>query len=318
MPQVRAELGGPSRRAGVSPAAAGLNQTGRVNEWLWLAALRALWVSLPWSVGGLVGRALEETGGAFGTTATVGAWVAWSLGLTALLAPHTVSLTAVRSLAPAVLAAACWATAEVGPSAGAAMALSVAAVATIGVMSPLVGARFIDATSYGYERRLALRAPAAVLTGALVPTWALTVGGAAAGPLLWAAGHWVLGPVVSVTGWLLAAAGVRAMHGLARRWLVYVPAGLVLHDRLALTEPVLLRRPVIASLGPAPVGSEARDCTAGAGGLVLELRLLEPVAVTPARSGGETEKVTALLVVPTRPAAVLAEARRHRITGAAG
>jgi hypothetical protein len=286
-------------------------------ERLWLWALRALWASFPWSVGGLVGEALENTGAAFGATATVGAWTAWALGLTALLVPHTVSLTAARILAPAVLAAACWATVEVGPSAGAAMALAFAAVATIGVMSPLVGARFIDATSYGYERRLALRAPAAVLAGALVPTWALTVGGVAAGPLLWAAGHWVLGPLVSLAGWLVAAAGVRSLHSLARRWLVYVPAGLVLHDRMALAEPILFRRPAITSFGPALAGSDARDCTAGAGGLMFELRLAEPVAITPARSGAGAEKVSALLVAPTRPAAVMAEARKRRIpTGA--
>lgn len=281
-------------------------------ERVWLWALRALWASFPWSVGGLLGEALAGTGPAFGATATVGAWAAWALGLTALLVPHTVSLTAARVLAPAVLAAACWATAASGPSGEAALALAVATAATIGVLSPLVGARFIDATSYGYERRLALRAPAAVLAGALVPAWALTVGGVSAGPLLWAAGHWVLGPVVSIAGWLIAAAGIRSLHSLARRWLVYVPAGLVLHDRMALAEPMLFRRPVIASLGPALAGSDARDCTAGAAGLVFELRLAEPVAVTPARSSSP-EKVSALLVVPTRPAAVLAEARKRRI-----
>ena len=284
-----------------------------MTEKLWLWGLRELWASLPWTVGGLLGEALEGTGGTFGATATVGAWAAWAVGLAALLAPHTVSLTAIRVLAPAVLAAACWATVVAGPSGRAVLALTFAAVATIGAMSPLVGARFIDAASYGYERRLALRAPAAVLAGALAPTWGLTVGGATSGPLLWAAGHWVLGPLLSVAGWLPAVTGLRALHGLARRWLVYVPAGLVLHDPMALAEPTLFRRPMIASLGPALADSDARDFTVGAGGLVLELRLAEPVSLTPARTGGTPEKVGALLVAPTRPAAVLAEARRRRI-----
>ena len=280
---------------------------------VWLWGLRALWASLPWSVGGQLGEALDGRSSAVATTAGAGAWAAWAIGLTALLVPHTVSLTAVRILAPGVLAAACWATVSAGPSATAAMALTCGAVAAVGVMSPLVGARFIDATSYGHERRLALRAPAAVLAGALAPTWALTVGGVAAGPLLWATGHWVLGPLLSVAGWLLAAAGVRAMHSLARRWLVYVPAGLVVHDRMALAEPTLFRRPVIASLGPALAGSDAHDLTLGATGLVFELRLAEPVTVTPARSRGGPEKVGALLVVPTRPGAVLQEAKKRRI-----
>lgn len=280
---------------------------------LWIAGLRALWASLPWSAGPLLGEALQDVSGAFATTAGAGAWALWAVGLTALLVPHTVSLTALRILAPGVVAAACWAAAVIGPGTAVVLGLACGAATAIGALSPLVGDRFIDATSYGHERRLALRAPAAVLVGALVPTWALTLGGMAAGPLLWAAGRWVLGPLVTVVGWLIAVAGMRALHSLARRWLVYVPAGLVLHDRLALAEPTLFRRPVIAAFGPAPAGSDARDFTAGAGGLLFELRLAEPVSLTPARSGGAAEKVAALLVAPTCPAAVMAEARRRRI-----
>ena len=306
----RGVAGGAARRVG--------GEAGALIERLWVWGLRALWASLPWSVGPLLRGALDGTSNAFTTTAGAGAWAAWAVGLTALLVPHTISLTAVRILVPGALAAACWAAVGTGASAAAVVGLACAAAAAIGVMSPLVGARFIDATSYGHERRLALRAPAAVLVGALVPTWALTVGGMAAGPLLWAAGHRVLGPVASVAGWLVAVAGMRALHSLARRWLVCVPAGLVLHDRMALAEPMLFRHPLIASVGPAPAGSEARDLTLGAAGLVFELRLVEPVVVTPARSGGATEKVSALLVTPVRPAAVLAEARKRRIPTTSG
>lgn len=284
---------------------------------LWLAGLRALWVSLPWSVGGLLAGALEGASGAFASIAGGGAWALWAVGLTALLVPHTVSLTAVRILAPGVLAAACWAAAVSDAGPVAALGLACGAAIAVGALSPLVGDRFIDATSYGHERRLALRAPAAVLAGALAPTWALTLGGMAAGPLLWAAGHWVLGPLVTALGGMIAVAGARALHGLARRWLVYVPAGLVLHDRMTLAEPTLFRRPMIAGFGPATAASDARDLTAGAGGLLFELCLAEPVTVTPARSGGTPEQVCALLVAPTRPAAVLAEARKRRIPSGA-
>ena len=303
-------VGMPTRRSVATGAAA---TTGR----LWIAGLRALWASLPWSAGRLLGEALDGTSGTFAAVAGAGAWALWAVGLTALLVPHTTSLTVLRILAPGVPAAACWATIVTGPGAAAALGLACGAATAVGALSPLVGDRFIDATSYGHERRLALRAPAAVLAGVLVPTWALTAGGMAAGPLLWAADHWVLGPLVTVAGWLVAVAGIRALHSLARRWLVYVPAGLVLHDRMALAEPTLFRRPVIESFGPARASSDARDFTAGAGGLLFELRLAEPVALTPARSGGTPEKVQALLVAPTRPAATLAEARKRRIATAA-
>lgn len=280
---------------------------------LWVWGLRALWASLPWGVGGLLEPALADSSGTFASVAGGGAWALWAVGLTALLVPHTVSLTALRIMAPGVTAAACWAAAVTGATASAAVGLACGAVVAVGALSPLVGDRFIDATGYGHERRLALRAPAVVLAGVLTPTWALTLGGLAAGPLLWAAGHRVLGPTLTVSGWPIAAAGARALHGLARRWLVYVPAGLVLHDRMALAEPTLFRRSMIASFGPAPAGSDARDFTAGAGGLLFELRLAEPVSLNPARSGDTPEKVDALLLAPTRPAAVLAEARRRRI-----
>ncbi len=296
----------PVRRSDASGAA---TTTGK----LWLTGLRALWASLPWSAGWLLSEALEGTSARFAGVAGGGAWAFWALGLTALLVPHTVSLTALRILAPGVLATVAWAAAVTGATGAAAVGLACGAAVAVGALSPLVGDRFIDATSYGHERRLALRAPGAVLTSVLVPTWALTLGGVAAGPLLWAAGHRVLGPLVTVAGALIAVAGTRALHGLARRWLVYVPAGLVLHDRMALAEPTLFRRPMIAGFGPAPAGSDARDLTAGAGGLLFELRLAEPVTLTPARSGGTPEKIQALLVAPTRPVAVLAEARRRRI-----
>ncbi len=299
-------VGMPTRQSGAAEVG---TRTGR----LWLGGLRALWVSLPWSAGWLLGEALDGTSGTFATVGGAGAWALWAVGLTALLVPHTASLTALRILAPGVLAAACWAAAVTGAGAAAALGLACGAVIAVGAFSPLVGDRFIDATSYGHERRLALRAPAVVLVGVLAPTWVLTLGGLTSGPLLWAAGHWVLGPLVTVAGGLVAVAGMRALHSLAQRWLVYVPAGLVLHDRLALAEPTLFRRPVIAGLGPAPAGSDARDFTAGAGGLLFELRLTEPVALTPARSGGTPEKVAALLVAPTRPTAVMAEARKRRI-----
>ncbi|MDE0653424.1 MAG: hypothetical protein OXI26_07205 [bacterium] len=296
----------PVRRSDASGAA---TTTGK----LWLAGLRALWASLPWSAGWLLSEALEGTSARFAGVAGGGAWAFWALGLTALLVPHTVSLTALRILAPGVLATVAWAAAVTGATGAAAVGLACGAAVAVGALSPLVGDRFIDATSYGYERRLALRAPAAVLVGVLAPTWALTLGGMAAGPLLWSAGHTVLGPLVTAGGWLIALAGMRALHGLARRWLVYVPAGLVLHDRMTLAEPTLFRRAMIAGFGPAPAGSDARDLTAGAGGLLFELRLAEPVTLTPARSGGKPEKIQALLVAPTRPAATLAEARRRRI-----
>jgi hypothetical protein len=110
--------------------------------------------------------------------------------------------------------------------------------------------------------------------------------------------------------------GARVLHSLARRWLVFVPTGVVVHDPLTLTDPVLLRRGVVRSLGPAPADTDALDLTGGASGLALEVRLNEPVALVPVARGRRPAEVTdvdALLVTPSRPGRVLAEARRRRL-----
>ena len=105
---------------------------------------------------------------------------------------------------------------------------------------------------------------------------------------------------------------MRALHGLARRWVVFVPAGLVLHDPHALVEPVLFPRRSIRRLGPAPAdaGAGRRDLTQGALGLALELELAEPVAISPRRADRtvQVESVGRLLFTPTRPGALLGEA----------
>ena len=115
----------------------------------------------------------------------------------------------------------------------------------------------------------------------------------------------------------LAGMGVRSLHSLARRWLVLVPAGLVLHDHQALVEPVLFPRRTIRRLHPATVdeAADAVDATQGAFGLALALDLAEPVVVSPRRPDGavEAEAASRVLFTPTRPGVVLREAAARRI-----
>ncbi len=120
-----------------------------------------------------------------------------------------------------------------------------------------------------------------------------------------------------VVGLPIAAVAVRALHGLARRWVVLVPAGLVLHDHQALVEPVLFPRRSIRRLGPAPTDevAGALDLTQRALGLALELDLAEPVTVSPRRPDRtvQVEAVERVLFTPTRPGALLREAAARRI-----
>src|SRR5690606_26270432 len=175
-------------------------------------------------------------------------------------------------------------------------------------------------SAYGDERRLALRVPAALVAGPIPLACAGVVGPVVAGPLLLPAEQWVAGVVVVAAGIPAAAVGVRALHRLARRWVVLVPAALVLHDLHTMVDPVLFPRARIARLGPAPAeGHHALDLTGGALGLALELELTEPLDVAPRRRDRTVKLVPAraVLFTPTRPGPLLREARSRRIAVAA-
>jgi len=96
--------------------------------------------------------------------------------------------------------------------------------------------------------------------------------------------------------------GIVALHRLSRRWFVFVPAGIVLHDHLVVGEALLFPKNLVRSLGPAPADTNAVDATGRALGLVLELQLTETSSVMKR----ETDR---LLFAPGRPGALLREAR---------
>ena len=106
-----------------------------------------------------------------------------------------------------------------------------------------------------------------------------------------------------------------------RRFLLRAPAPLLLGMlgvvwALALADPVLFRRQLIVSLGPADAATTALDLTQTAPGLALELALTEEVPILRARPGkklGEAASPSALLFTPTRPGAVLREAAERNL-----
>lgn len=281
--------------------------------------VRLAWLVLPFVCGPALGDALDGAGRPLQLVASAGMWAGWAGVLVATLVPSTVSLTALRLAAPApVVASAAAAVAGGAPSGTEIVALAGSLAVALVALSPPVGEVFVDGSSYGDERRMPLRAPGPLLLGPVEVAWCVAAAGTAAGPLLLAAERWVAGGVALAAGPPAAWLAVRALHTLARRWVVFVPAGLVVHDPLALANAVLVRREVLRSLGPAPADTDALDLTRGALGLALEIRLSEPVPVTLVRPPGGGVSVAnrstdALLVAPSRPGTVLAEARRRRL-----
>jgi hypothetical protein len=280
--------------------------------------VRATWALLPLTVGPALGDALAEHSSAVARTGSFVAWLVWAGGLLAVAVPRTVSLTALRLAAPTVLAIAVWAATRDTRSAADVVAVTWSVVLLFAVLAPTTGDAFANGSSYGDERRMLLRPPTPLLVGPIPLAWAATVAAPVFGPVLLAARAWVAGVLVLVVGGGLSVVGARALHGLARRWVVFVPAGLVLHDLLAMADAVFFPRASIVRLGPALAGDapdDLLDLTLGAVGLPLQLDLREARDVAPRRGRTAADPVDAthLRFAPTRPGALLAEAARRHI-----
>ncbi|HUQ38977.1 MAG TPA: hypothetical protein VM030_02400 [Acidimicrobiales bacterium] len=257
---------------------------------------RALWIGLAFTVALDVSRPVA-----------VVLWTAWAVVVVATLVTHPVSLTALRVAAPASVLAALAAASPVAVG----WAVGTAAV----VYSPALGLAHVNGSAYPNERRFPLRLPGQLLFAAPL-AWLLLVGVPAAA--LVAAER----DAIAISGVLgLAAVGLgvvlaRALHRLSRRWLVFVPAGVVLHDHLALADPVLFVRQTVAHVAAAEEGTDALDLTLASPGLALELRLRETTELgrrVAGRAVGDALSADAVLFTPTRPGAVLREAAARRL-----
>ena len=281
--------------------------------------LRVLWVVLALAVSSVSADALVDASTPVVAVLAVAGWAAWGAALVALLVPRTLSLTVVRIIIPAGGAAAVVAVGQ-GSSLtfvdGA--SLVIAALAVVAVLAPWTTDAFVDGSSYGPERRIALRTPL-VLALVATLTWLVVVLGAVTGVLLLAAQQWVAGALGVVLGGAIVWFGARSIHQLSKRWLVLVPTGMVLHDPMVMPEPQLFLRQTMTRLGPAeqdlPAEVVTEDLSAGASGLVMSITLTEPVEllVRAGNRGTTLRPVDRVLFSPALPAELLAEARRRRL-----
>jgi hypothetical protein len=131
--------------------------------------------------------------------------------------------------------------------------------------------------------------------------------------LLLAAGRWVIGGVVAIVAALLTWLLLPRFNTLSRRWLVLVPAGVVVHDQVVLAETLMIARTDVVGIDLALAGTEAADFTGPATGHAVEIgmrsmatALLAPTKTTPR---GTALHVRSFIIAPTRPGAVLRATR---------
>ena len=280
---------------------------------LWV--LRVVWLVLPFTAFPLVTRALGQGGDALQLGGTIGLWVIWAAMLIGSMVPRTETLTALRVIAPAGLAAVIAAVISLLDDGTVDLVLiggiiSAGAAALI-AFHPAVSDAFADGSSYGDERRFLLSTPGAIMAGPIQLVWASIALGATVGPILLLAERWILGGILTAIGWPLAFFALPVLHRLSHRWLVFVPAGMVVHDKTALREPQLFRKEQITELGPAPVDHNFEDLSLGGLGLALRVALIETSKIVRNERGKDVEltDIGGFVVSPNRPGRVVSEAK---------
>lgn len=273
--------------------------------------VRVAWMAVAVVGGGAFGAALTGHGRDVQVATTVLLWIVWAIVALASLVPSTIGLTIVRTVSPASVVAACVAALAGSTALDSVAAIALTLLAAVFSFSAEFGEVFAQGSAYGHEQRFVLRPPANYLIPAVV-SWAILCAAAISGPLLLAAGAtWLGGPITimaGVLGWFFG----RRFHRLSRRWLVLVPAGIVVHDHTVLGETAMFQTAQLANIALALADTEAADLTGPAGGMVVEIQLRDAPTVvlagTRSKPGGTALHVRSVLVAPTRPGRLLVAA----------
>ena len=284
----------------------------------WIA--RAWWALLPLAASPVMVRGFDSASMHVRDTAYVIAWTAWLLGLVGLVMSREVGYTVVRALAPLVAIAAVVGCISAIVQGDITMLIGSFTVSIVALAThlPIVLQAQLDAASYGAELRFPLKTPTVLWLGPIPLAWACIALGGVAGPLFIAGGHLAAGIAALVVGLPLAALAVRSLHTLSARWLVLVPAGVVVKDPMVLTYPILMPsdhiRAVTAASGAAP--DTEIDLRLGAILRSVEIRCTEPTEGMRIKKGRkDTLPVDSdtFLVAPMRPKEFLSEyAQRQR------
>ena len=275
----------------------------------WIA--RGAWVFVAVVGGGALESAVDERSEAARWTAAIGGWTLFAVVAVGLLIPAVVSLTITRVGAPLAVAAAGAAAIAGSPGADVALLMMPAIVAVAAIFSAEFGRWMVQASAYGDEDRLPLRSPVPVGAAAIV-SWIVWAPALLGGPLALAAANWLVGiPVTAFAAAATAFVGPR-WHKMSRRWLVLVPAGLVVHDPVVLADTLMVRTGEIVGLGLARADTEAADLTGPASGYAIQVDTSETVstvfAFTPQEPNGRAIHMTGFLIAPSRPGEALRRA----------
>lgn len=259
---------------------------------LWVA--RVAWVALALIPSGIA-PTLASHGRSAQMVFTLGAWALWGLGTLAIFWLSPYSLSALRMLAPLATAGlvgfvfaslSTYADVALGDVAWPLVGVAVAVLALVCIFLPTFGSLHVQASAYGDEKRLLLRVPAAQVAP-IVVSYVVMVAFPVA--TLFAVGGevWWLAALCLVPSVFLFRVVVKSLHRFSRRWLVVVPAGVVVHDELLLAETFMVRTSAVTRVELSATSGEALNLSGDVAGvrrqmmLVIQLREAEKLAVSP-------------------------------------
>lgn len=229
-------------------------------------------------------------------------WFLWTGVGASLLVPSPISLTITRTVVPLSVV--------VSVVASQPLAVFCSVVALIVCASPVFVDAMVQGGAYGDETRFALRTPLPYVVPAVV-AWLLYTAALIGGSLFLAARQYIVGAVLVAIGILLSRTIPRRLHRLARRWLVLVPVGIVVHDHLVLHETIMAHSGKILSVTRTSDIGEAADLTGGVVGDRITIALTEAdkvvLSAITAKALGTTEAlhVKMFCIAPRRLNAAL-------------
>ena len=273
-----------------------LLQPQRVLNSVAMAAWVALALSSPWQT------IADDASRSVAWVVLTWGWFLWTGVGASLLVPSPISLTIMRTVVPLSVV--------VSVVASQPLAVFCSVVALIVCTSPVFVDAMVQGGAYGDETRFALRTPLPYVVPAVV-AWLLYTAALIGGSLFLAARQYIFGAVLVAIGILLSRTIPRRLHRLARRWLVLVPVGIVVHDHLVLHETIMAHSGKILSVTRTSDVGEAADLTGGVVGDRITIALTEAdkvvLSAITAKALGTTEAlhVKMFCIAPRRLTAAL-------------
>lgn len=261
-------------------------------------------------IGAGVGELLDDRSAPVQITGTAVAWVVWGAVVIASFISHPITLTVLRIGTPVVAGFIVFVAVTQGSSGSQIIGAAVGVAILLLSFSAEIGGIYVQASAYGDEKRFALRPPVVLIAPVSLSVLLadLSILGL---PMLVAAKNWAVAIIALIGFFISVKYLLPRIHLLSRRWLVFVPAGIVVHDEIVLSINLMIRKQDLLQMQLARDNSAAADLSALTWGVPLELSFNKPLDVSLSAIGAKHLKAVSaihaqsVLIAASRPGSVL-------------